>query len=125
MFGYLLCDVDVDGDFYARFTVKGSSAVGVLRGSGRSIRGKEVPLKGGTSTVVIERSKGELSFQVGTKKMAARRLGYSWNDDRSPERIFIRIPRRKICYLSSVQFYQEPKAPAPPNSNSRDRTGRK
>lgn len=125
MFGYLLCDVDVDGDFYARFTVKGGSAVGVLRGSGRSIRGKEVPLKGGTSTVVIERSKGELSFQVGTKKMAARRLGYSWDDDRSPQRIFIRIPRRKICYLSSVQFYREPKVPAPPNSNSRGRTGNK
>lgn len=123
MFSYLVCDPDIRADFTARFTVKGAVAVGLLRGSGRSIRGKEVPLRGGTATVLIERTGGNLSFKVGNKKMAARRLGYSWSSDRYPQHVFFRIPRKKICYLSSVQFYAEPAPPAAPNSNRRGRAG--
>lgn len=125
MFSYLVCTPDVRGDFTAQFTVKGAVGVGLLRGSGRSIRGAEIPLRGGTARVVIERSGKSLVYKLGKKKMTPRQLGYPWANDRNPQHIFFRIPRKKLCYLSSVQFYQEPIPPAEPGSNPRGQDGRK
>ncbi|MEE3181585.1 MAG: hypothetical protein VX288_06720, partial [Planctomycetota bacterium] len=123
MFSYLVCTPDVRGDFTARFTVKGAVGVGLLRGSGRSVRGAEIPLRGGTATVLIERSGGDLSYKLGKKKMTPRQLGYPWANDRNSQHIFFRIPRKKLCYLSSVQFYQEPVPPAPPAANPQRQAG--
>lgn len=123
MFSYLVCTPDVRGDFTARFTVKGAVGVGLLRGSGRSVRGAEIPLRGGTATVLIERSGGNLSYKLGKKKMTPRQLGYPWANDRNSQHIFFRIPRKKLCYLSSVQFYQEPVPPAPPAANPQRQAG--
>ncbi len=131
MFGYLVCDFDADSDFYLKFTVKGANAVGMLRSRGRSPGGDELIIRGGTATVVIERAKGKISYHLGRKTVPTRRFGsyYGYgsstgsgrdddDDDRSSAsrnsgrahgQIFIRLPRRKIVYLSSVQFYQEPK----------------
>jgi len=136
MFGYLVCDFDADSDFYLKFTVKGANGVGVLRSRGQSPGGDELPLRGGAATVVIERAKGKISYRLGRKTVPTRRFGYYYDygsstrtgrgdDDRDDDddgrsnarrdsertqgRIFIRLPRRKIVYLSSVQFYQEAK----------------
>ena len=138
MFGYLVCDFDAGSDFYLKFTVKGANAVGMLRSSGRSPGGDELVLRGGAATIVIERVKGEISYRLGRKTVPTRRFGYyyygygsgyggstrSERDDEDDGRsssasrdrgwtqgqIFIRLPRRKIVYLSSVKFYQEAKA---------------
>lgn len=123
MFSYLVCAPDVRGDFTARFTVKGAVGVGLLRGSGRSVRGAEIPLRGGTATILIERSGDSLVYKLGNKKMTPRQLGYPWANDRNPQHIFFRIPRKKLCYLSSVQFYQEPALPAGPDKNPQGQAG--
>ena len=139
MFGYLVCDFDAGSDFYLKFTVKGANAVGMLRSSGRSPGGDELILRGGAATIVIERVKGKISYRLGRKTVPTRRFGYyyygygsgyggstrSERDDeddgrsssssasrdrgRTQGQIFIRLPRRKIVYLSSVKFYQEAK----------------